>query len=395
MTTIVTDRSLSGNDISVYLSLQTTKGAINSNPVFKPFRRTEGKPIQAITYVESAEVKANRQARQQVQDASTFSAELAFELNQSSAEYLDALIHSASDNNTFGPVTTVASTATGFTSTNNDFSDLVVGDWFVASGFTNTALNVAYKISAKASNNAITTVVAPAAVVSAGNSVTFTSIKSSSASSQCYFAAQTRTVDNSVSGNINYDTYFDSIINTGGFEVGESGIVTGTFAMVTEQSRPGVLAVTGQSDAAIDTSDPVSAINNISRIYVDGVDSDCGVKSFGLEVNNNYQGDRAAACDGEQYAYGDLQASGALVTRAPISNTFDWRSRYRDSTAFALACHFTWSDGRWMIVEIMRAKVTEHSMADGSNVVSSNEMSYSAEEDPTTNKTVQIFRSWA
>lgn len=395
MTTIVNDRSLSGNDISVHLSLQTTKGAINNNPVFKSFRRTEGAPIQALTYVESSEVKSNRQARQQVQDASTFSAELSFELNQSSAEYLDALIHSASTNNTIGPVTTIASTATGFTSTAAAFTNYSVGDWFVASGFTNAALNVAYKISAKASNSAISTTVAPAAVVAAGNSVTLSSIKSSSGSSQCYFASQTRTVDKSAAGDINYDTFFDSIINTGGFEVGETGIVTGTFAMVTERSLPGTAIISGQTDAVADTSDPVSAINNIRRIYVNGVDSDCGVKSFGLEVNNNYTGDRSAACPGEQYAYGDIQATGALVTRAPISNTFDWRTRFRNSTPFALATMFTWSDGRWMIVEIMQAKITDHSMANGSNVVSSNEMSWAAEEDPATNKTVQIFRNFA
>lgn len=42
----------------------------------------------------------------------------------------------------------------------------------------------------------------------------------------------------------------------------------------------------------------------------------------------------------------------------------------------------------------MRAKLTEHSMPDASNVISSNEMSYAAEEDPVTNKTVQIFRNF-
>ena len=395
MTTNVNDRSLSGNDISVHLSLQTEKGEINANPVFQSFRRTDGTAVEAITYVESGEVKTNRQGRIQVQDASTFSAELSFELNQSSAPYLDALIHSASTNNTVTSVNTIATDADGLVSTNNDFANLVVGDWFVMSGFTNVLLNIAYKVETKTDDNNIITSVAPVAIEAEGASVTLESIKSSSGSSQCYFTSQTRTVDNSATGNINYDTFFDSVINTGGFEVGETGIVTGTFAMVTERSLPGNAVISGQTDAAADTSDPVSAINNISKIYVDGADSECEVKSFGLEANNNYQGDRSAACQGERYAYGDFQATGALVTRAVISNTFDWRTRYRNSTPFALAAMFTWSDGRWMIVEIMRAKLTEHSMPNGSNVISSNEMSYSAEEDPATNKTVQIFRNFA
>jgi predicted aconitase with swiveling domain len=47
-----------------------------------------------------------------------------------------------------------------------------------------------------------------------------------------------------------------------------------------------------------------------------------------------------------------------------------------------------------MIVDIMRAKLTEHNMADGSSVISSNEMSYAGEEDPETATTVQIFRNF-
>jgi hypothetical protein len=152
--------------------------------------------------------------------------------------------------------------------------------------------------------------------------------------------------------------------------------------------------IAGQTDSALDLSDPVSAINNISAIYVNGIGSDCGVKSFGIDFNNNYTGDRSAACKGESYAAGDVESTGALVTRARISNTFEWRTMFESSTPFSLACAFTWADGRFMVIEIMRAKLTEHSMPDASNVISSNEMSYSAEEDPVTNKTVQIFRNF-
>jgi hypothetical protein len=155
-----------------------------------------------------------------------------------------------------------------------------------------------------------------------------------------------------------------------------------------------VVIISGQTYNAVDTSDPVSAINNIDRIYVNGIDSDCGVKSFGLEFNNNYQGDRSAACEGERYAFGDVEATGSLVTRAVISNTFEWRDKFETSTPFSLAAYFTWSDGRWLILDIMRAKLTEHNMPDGSNVVSSNEMTYGAEEDTVTSKTVQIFRNF-
>ena len=220
------------------------------------------------------------------------------------------------------------------------------------------------------------------------------SIKTSSGSDQTYYTTQTRTVDKSAASDIDYRTFYDAVINTGSIEVGETGIVTGSFALAIEALNPGEAILSGQTDNAADTSDPVSAINNISAIYVDGVSSNCGVKSFGLEFNNNYQGDRSAACHGERYAFGDVDVTGALVTRSVISNTFNWRDKFEASTPVSIACVFTWSDGRWMVIDIMRAKLTEHNMPDGSNVISSNEMSYGAEEDPATNTTVQLFRNF-
>tara|TARA_R110000823_G_scaffold75618_5_gene173010 strand:+ start:1732 stop:2916 length:1185 start_codon:yes stop_codon:yes gene_type:complete len=394
MASTVSDRSLSGNDISVYMSPQTAKGAINATPAFDQFRRTEGKPKKEITYVQSGEVKTNRQGRIQVQDASTFTGEPAFELNQSTATYFDAMIHGTLADNTVSGVATIGSDALGFVSSGADFANLSVGDWFKASGFANPLLNILYKVSVKTDSNNIETVTAPAAIEAAGASVTIESMKTSSGSAQTYFTTQTRTVDKSAAGDIDYRTFYDAIINTGSFEVGETGIVTGSFSLAIEQLLAGAALISGQTDNAIDTSDPVSAIDNISRIYVDGVDSNCGVKSMGLEFNNNYQGDRSAACEGERYAFGDIDVSGALVTRAVISDTFNWLGKFEGSTAFSLAPAFTWSDGRWMVIEIMRAKLTEHSMPDGSNVVSSNEMTYSAEEDPITSTTVQIFRNF-
>ena len=394
MATTVNDRSLSGNDISVYMSPQTTKGAINTNPAFDQFRRTEGKPKKEITYVQSSEVKTNRQGRIQVQDAATFTGEPAFELNQSTAQYFDAMIHGTKADNSVASVVTIGSDSLGFVSTGSDFASFSVGDWFYAKGFSNPLLNILYKISVWTDANNIETVNAPAVVEAEGATVSIESMKTSSGSAQTYFTTQTRTVDKSATGDIDYRTFYDAVINTGSFEVGETGIVTGSFALAIEQLLAGAALISGQTDNAIDTSDPVSAIDNISRIYVDGVDSNCGVKSMGLEFNNNYQGDRSAACQGERYAYGDIDVSGALVTRAVISDTFNWRSKFENSTAIALAPAFTWSDGRWMVVEIMRAKLTEHSMPDGSNVVSSNEMAYSAEEDSVTGTTVQIFRNF-
>ncbi len=394
MSSTVADRSLSGNDISVHLSPQTAKGAIDVSPVFDQFRRLEGKAAKTVSYVTSNEVKTNRQARMQIQDSTTHAAELSFELNQSTAKYIDGLLHSDPVDNGLVAQTTIAATGTGFTDSGNGFGAFLPGDWFKSLGFADTDLNTFYKV-VTATAGVITTQVAPVATESAGASVTFESEKTSSGSAQTYYTVQNRTVDKSAAGDIAFDTFFDAIINTGSIEVGETGIVIGTFGLNIETLTSGVAIIAGQTDNAIDTSEAVSSINNVSTIYVDGVDSASSVKSFSIEFNNNYQGDRSAATQGERYAFGDVESTGSLVTRAVISNTFDWRSRYRNSTPFALAVLIEFDDGNWMIFEVLQAIITEHTMADGSNVIASNEMSYAAEEDDVTAKTLQFFRNFS
>ena len=396
MATTVNNRSLSGNDISLYLSPQTTKGEINATPAFDQFRRTEGVAKKAVTYVTSSEVKANRQARAQIRDAVTYAAELSFEVNQSTAQYLDAMIHGDQVDNSVSSVATIGADALGFVSSNADFANLEVGDWFVITGFADSTIDGAYKISVKDDDNNIETYTAPAATEVEGATVSFESMKTSSGSAPTYYTVQNRTVDKSAVGDVSYRTFYDAIINTGSFEIGETGVITGNFALNIESLVAGSALISGQTDNAVDTSDYASAIDNISTTFVDGVNSNCGVKSMSLEFNNNYQGDRSAGCSGERYVAGDIDATGNLVTRAMIDNTFEWRDKYDESSPIpvSIAPYFIWSDGRWMIIDIARAIITDHTMPNGSNVVSSNEMTYTATEEPVTGITVNIFRNF-
>lgn len=394
MATTVNNRSLSGNDIAVYVSEQSVKGEVNANPIFDKFRRTEGKASKQIDYTQSGEVKSNRQGRQQIQDTNTFAAEISYEVTQQTAKFLDSAIHGIQTDNTVSSVTSIGADSLGFTSSLGDFANLNVNDWFYISGFADSSIDGWYKVKTKIDDDNIETYSVPPATELSGETVTLESRRTSSGKDQTYYAIQTRTVDNSAVGNLDHQTFYDAIINTLSFEVGESGILTGSAAFNIENVLPGSTALSGQSDNADDSSDAVSAINNTGKIYVDGVNTQQSVKSMSVEVNNNYTGDRAAGVQGEQYAYGDMDVSGSVVARATIDNTFDWRTKFENSQALSLAVRFYWPDGKWLIVDIPRSKLTEHSMPDGSNVISQNDMSYGAEEDPATNTTIQVFRNF-
>lgn len=386
-------RLLSGNDYSVYLSKQTAQGAIDASPVFTPLRRTEGKARQAVAYVQSSEVKTNRQARENVKDTVSFNADLSFEMTEQTIKYLIDAVQGVEVAST-DTSATISSDVNGFVdSTGTAFAGMAVGDYVFISGFADATLNRAYRITTYNSNQDIETSPAPAAVEAAGATVTVTSNRTTSGSTIAYYAVQTRVTDQAAAGNIDYQTFYDGQFNNSSFEVGESGIVSGSFAMVAENLTSGNALISGQTDASADSSNVLSAINNIVRFWVDGLSTTGTVKSAGFDFSNNLQEDRAASLSGAQYANGDMTLSGSLAVRLPISASQAWRDKYINNTNVALAIEINHTTGKNTIIEIPRAVITEHEIADGSNVVANSEMTYTAEED-SRGFTCVIYRDW-
>jgi len=387
-------RLLSGNDISVHLSKQTAKGAIDSTPAFDELRRTEGKARVNTSYVQSNEVKTNRQARANIEDSVSYAAELSFMINKQTFGYLIDAIQGTEVSST-DTSATIASDADGFVdSIGTAFAGMAVGDYIFISGFADTTLNRNYRIATYTSNQNIITAPVPTAVEAEGATVTVTSKRTTSGSTIAYYAVQTRTVDTSKAGSIDYKSFYDFQFNNASIEIGETGSMTGSFAMVGENLTSGTAIISGQTNNTIDSSDDLSNVNNVVRIWIDGVDSGCTAKSIGFDFSNNLQSDRAAGCDGEEFANGDITLSGSLSARLPIDAPLVWRDRYNDKTNVALAIELDHGGGDYTIIEIPQTIITDHEMPDGTNVVSNSEMTYTAEED-SRGFTAVIYRNWA
>lgn len=390
MPTTVNDRSLNANDISVFTSLQTTKGAVDANPVFNKARRLSGTTKRTIAYTQSGEIKNNQQGKQQIQDTKTYPTELSTEATQQTKDFLLAALHAETVDNTITDID-IAATATGFTVPGHGFS---VGDFIFIDGLAVTDDNRSYYISAVAGDD-ITTSPAPSATEAAGSSITVSSIKSSSGTSKYYYTLQERMLDLSAAGDVSYRTYLDSQINSLTFEVPETGICTSTVSFVSEIPVNGSAAVTGQTDAADDASSVVSAINNVAGFWVDGTESNCSVKSMTLEVNNNLQEDRSAGCERVGYDGRSFEATGSLVTKAYISDARDWQRKYENGTRFNVAVELYWpEDSRKMIIVIEQGVATEHDMPTEANAIASNSMSYAAEENTATGKTISVYANF-
>lgn len=394
MPSIVNDRELRGADFSVGICPMVTKGTVPVSPVFTPVRRTEGKGMKAIGYVEDPEVVEIGQATTQIEDTVDLTAEISASFSKQSVDLLVQAIHA----DTAAIVVSeddIAITATGFTSVSEDFDDLEVGDGFWLTGATNPLNNVFYIITAKANDGEITTYPAPAATEAAGVTMTLTTQKSVNADLPTYNLLQTRATDLSAAGNIDYHALVNAVVNTLSVEIGETGIVTATTSMVAESELTG--QISGQTYAAKLTDRAVTskkgAQSSIKAFFVNNVAATCSVKSLSFEVTNNYIKDDAAGCDA-YYVRGQFAVSGSVAIRSKISSPFIWRNYMWNATRVAIGVLIQHGSGEETYIVFRRNVVTENTMPDGNNVVANSEATFVSELDPTSAHTIAVYRNW-
>lgn len=386
---------LERKDLTVHITNQAAENVIDGTPAFKVIRGTSGIVQSSPTYVVSNEIVTDGQSAQQVKDRSESTFTREFDVSQETVKLFKDVIHGVDDDNTVTSVATIASDSLGFVSTNSDFANLLVGDWFYAKGFAASGLNKLYKIKIKTDSNNIETTEAPVSVEAEGASVTFESIKVASGLTKSLKTIQNRIADGSKAGSINYSSFLNCFASTGSLSVEKSGIVTGSIEYKTPKPLAGTAAIAGQTDVAKDTSDVVSAINNIGGMYLNGINSNCVIQTLSLEFNNNYEGDGGAAgCNDEQFGRNTISVTGSILTRTVKSNSMTWSDLNLNGTRSPLAVYFKWSDGKWAVMEIRQAVFTTHNFTDG-EVIVANEMEYAADPDSTLGHTFAIYTNIA
>lgn len=411
MPTTVNDRELRGADFRVGICEQTTKGEINSNPTFDSVRRTEGKNWKQIGYVEDPSVNHFMQAKQQIKATETLSAELQTVVTEQTVKWLAQAIHSTIENLSLAPATDIAFTSTGITSGSDAFGNFFVGQAVWVTGSTSNLNDGMYVIASVVDDGEFTTSPPPPVVQAAGASVTITSYVLRNRDFPTYNTMQTRVTDQNASGDINYYTAYDGVINDMTLNIPETGVwdATANFVFenenVDEFGNAATTAISGQTYNAPSLSPALtSAVNSfvgIKGFFVNNVKQNCKLKSLSLSVANNYQEDQFAACR-TSYFRGDFSISGNFVARSLVSNPFIWRTKAWGSERSSIAVqmsHHVGSTGNETYVLLHSGVITEIGHPDGSGVVSHAECTFAAEEyqDPTSpndGTTVTICSNW-
>lgn len=396
MSTIVSDRELRGSDFSVFVCPQTTKGEIDASPVFVPVRRTEGVTNKTVTYVEDPSVNGAMQGLEQIEDGEELTANISSVSTKQTIQFLIQALH-AEETDIEITGTDIEATATGFTSVSEDFDDLTIGDGIWVSGFDTDSINAFYIITGKNGDGEIITYPAPADTEAAGENVTIKTVKSNNADSPTYNAIQTRTVDKSKVGDVDYHTLYDAVVNTFSLEIAETGLANASIAFVAEQEIAGTAAISGQTTAAKPTDKAITsrknAIAGIRDFYMDNARATCKIKSMSFEINNNYQRDDASAC-GAIYIRGQPTFSGSAVARSKISNPFDIRDRQRNATRTMFGIRISHGNNQETYIVFRQSVITEASQPNGNNVAANTEFSFLCEEHVTTGSTVAVYKNW-
>lgn len=388
MSTTVTNRELVGSDISMHLSAQTTKGAVDSNPVFFKVRRTDGAAKKTVGSTVSNELKNNQQGKTNIQTSSEQTAEISSDVFQQNKTLIVAAIHSELDDNTYTG-TDIEITGTGF---DIPATTLVDGDYIFVSGATDDENNVTYRVDSVV-GNVVTTTPAPASTEAVGASITIASKKYANGLSPTYFTGQRRQLDKSRAGETAYLNFEDGLVDTLSLEVPEEELLTSTANIVWELAQGGFAAISGQTDAADDTSEAAGVENQFKKFWLDGAPAECSLKSASVEIANGYTASPAAGCKRKSYGARNFAVTGSFVAKSYIANSTNWEEKFLNANRVALAFEIIWNDGNAMLIELERAYLNEHEMPTAEGFAN-NTLNINAEENPDTGTTIRVFTNF-
>ena len=395
MATNITDRLLRGSDFNVGISVQTDKGIIDTNPVFTPYRRTEGVTTKTVNYTEDPTVNNGMQGLEQILESKDLGAEISSSFSKQTVDLIIQALHAPEVLIAIAE-SDISSTATGFDTVAGDFSSLEVGDGIWIDGFADTDINGFYIVST-VSALSITTTVAPADIESAGASVTIDTSRYWNADAACYNTIQTRATDRSAVGEVNHHTIYDALLSTLSVEIGDVGIVTNSATFVASQEVAGSAEIAGQTYTPPLTDRSVTSVKGgnaaVKDFYVNGDSATCVVKSLSFEINNNHEKDESAACDA-LYVRGQPTFSGSAVIRSSISDPFIWRDYSWDSTRVEIGVLVTHGGGDETFIMFRQNVVTEATMPNGNGAVANTDATFVCEKDSDAEVTVAVYRNW-
>lgn len=381
--------TLLNSDRAVYIAAQTAADDITTPDFDKLFGN--GAPVETIEYTASSIVDPDGQAPEQVVNGTSISATIETEFTDQMIPILQKAVHGLDQ------VVNDTSTTVSFTGSMinagaaNPFAQLYEGDFFFVTG--SNSNDGWHRIETRTASNEVV-VSNPLTNESAGASVTIYVRKVASAKNRFYDIMQERVKDTSKVGDIAYKTYYNGTIDTLSISIGDEGIVTASAGYLFEKAVPGFNSLPGQTDTIVSNGGSYSSVSNVTGYYVDGVNETCVIKSMNIEINNNYETDKASACKAQILGRSAIEATASITARTSTSNPFKWRSLSESSTdaAFAVALKNKSGD-KETLISLDKCKITESQFVEDETFATS-EFTAVAQRSDKQNTTITIYTNF-
>lgn len=387
----------SANRASLYAVKEVTWGVTPSNPALKELRYT-GEQIDASqSFEKSQEIRSDRMVSDTVQVDASPAGSINVEISGASYDdFLEGVMMSAwsaqlNIAGVAGDITATAAASSNLTSTTSGkFTNVVVGQWIRLSGFTATANNTFYKVTAKPNNQTLTVVPQPASTETPAG----TAAKVDGSYIRNGVTEQSWTLtkifnDATVATRHNFTG-----MRVGGMsmDLSTGAILTGSFNFMGKGSSWSESAFAGESQVAASTTEVMNSVTDVFDIQQNGTAFAAGsIMQLGLEIDNQHREQKGIGVLGNAGV-----AAGQLMVNATAQQYFESKAQadlFSAATSFSFSFRVTGRDGYTYIFTMPKCKY-ESFVANASGLDSDvmADTQFTALRDATTNCMLQIDR---
>lgn len=343
-----------GNLVATRILAEVTAG-VTPAAAMTTINCTSAKLNPNITTATSTTIRSDRMTSDLVPTGATSGFDVGFELRYS--EYLP-LLESAVGGTT-STLFTLTATDISFASADNSINsvaaafstaNILPGHWLkVEGGVQGTRIGKVVSVTTAKiifSHVTLTTEAAGASVTVAGKSLRNGVTK------------KTFSVENHYTDLTNvYESSVGQIVNTCAINAASGSIVTGTFGLMGRAITYGAATIGTGAPSAASTESIMSAVANVSTLYLDGVLlSATYVKSANLSVSNNVRGLDAI---GSLYPVDNNMGSiSATLATQMYFNDATYLNKFVNATAISVAYMFTDAAGNVLVVDLPKTKIS-------------------------------------
>jgi len=378
------------NKVSLAISQETTWAQAPGTPAMAPLRYTSETMTPQKKTTVSTIIRSDRQRAFLAEVQASAGGDIAFEYSFGG---LDLIVESAFMN-TFSIVAIAASAITAvaavagvaqLTQATGSFvtSGVKVGMWIKPKGFTHTANNVPWQVTAVTALAISVADAGNAMVAEVGTAVTVEAKSLANGTSLISFLLEAQYTDIS-----QFIQFPGCAVDTLTFDIKTGAIVTLKSKIMAQQGLLSTATVAA-SLSAVDTTQVLTATANAGNLYENGVALTTALKALTFEINNNMR---------EKPAIGQLYSVGLGLGFCDVTGTFEayfadqtQMTQFINHTNASLSFQFKDAAGNVIVITLFNMYLTKaEPTVQGGNQDVMVQCGFQAILDPVSQHTVQI-----